>query len=109
MEASLKFYTEVLGLTIDKRYPAGPGVEITFLGQGETKLELICNDALTNIDLGAHVSTGFQIDNMETMIETLKNKGVEVAEGPFEPSPAIRYFFIKDPDGYKIQLAELNN
>ena len=41
MEASLRFYQEIVGLTIDRRFQAGPGVEITFLGNDETKVELI--------------------------------------------------------------------
>ena len=28
MEESLKFYTEILGLDVDKRFQAGPGLEI---------------------------------------------------------------------------------
>ena len=40
LEESLKFYQEIIGLPIDRRFKAGPGVEIAFLGDGETKLEL---------------------------------------------------------------------
>lgn len=107
MDDSLKFYTEVLDLKVDRKYPAGPGVEIAFLGKGETKFELICNEALKDIDLGAHVSTGFQVESVDAFIETLKTKNIDVIEGPFEPSPAIKFFYIKDPNGYKIQLVEL--
>lgn len=40
MEESLRFYQEIVGLNIVNRFPAGPGVEIVFLGDGETKVEL---------------------------------------------------------------------
>jgi len=36
----------------------------------------------------------------------LKGKGIPVFAGPFEPSPHIKFFYIKDPNGYKIQLVE---
>ena len=38
MDESLKFYEEVVGLILDKRFNAGPGMEIAFLGDGETKV-----------------------------------------------------------------------
>ncbi len=34
MEESLKFYQEVVGLKLNRRFEAGPGVEIAFLGDG---------------------------------------------------------------------------
>ena len=37
MQESLKFYQEIVGLCIDSRMNAGPGVEIAFLGDGQTK------------------------------------------------------------------------
>ncbi len=108
MDTSLEFYVGVLGLTIDRKYLAGPGVEIAFLGDGESKFELICSDALKEVNLSSHVSTGFQVDNVDETIEVLKQKGIEILEGPFEPSPAIKFFYIQDPNGYRIQLVQLN-
>lgn len=39
-----------MGLKLDKRFNVGPGMEICFLGEGETKLEVICNEKFKNID-----------------------------------------------------------
>ena len=36
LDASVRFYQDVVWLPINKRYPAGPGVEIAFLGGGDT-------------------------------------------------------------------------
>ena len=41
MEESLKFYHEIIGLPVDRRFKMGPEAEIAFLGDGETKLELM--------------------------------------------------------------------
>ena len=41
LEESLSFYQDIVGLTVDRRFQAGPGMEIVFLGDGETKVELI--------------------------------------------------------------------
>jgi lactoylglutathione lyase len=39
LEESLKFYQEIAGLSLERRFGAGPGSEIAFLGNGETKIE----------------------------------------------------------------------
>ncbi len=49
LEESLKFYQEIVGLKINKRFNAGPGREIAFLGDGETKIELICDEEIKEV------------------------------------------------------------
>ena len=68
MEESVRFYQEIVGLTIDRRFQGGPGVEITFLGNGETKVELICNEEIKDINIGQNISLGFEVDSVDDMI-----------------------------------------
>ena len=106
MEDSVKFYQEIVGLSISKRYPAGPGMEICFLGEGETKVELIYNPnqkAPGNVE---GISLGFEIESVDEKIQFIKEKGLEVAGGPFQPNPHIKFFFVKDPNGVNIQFVE---
>lgn len=109
MEESIAFYTDVLGLSVDDRYKPAEHMEIVFLGEGETKFEMICNKQLQEIVFTDHVSTGFQIDSVDEKIKYLTDKGISVSSGPFEPSPRIKFFYIKDPNGYKIQLVEFRS
>ncbi len=106
MERSLAFYCGVLGLEAAKRYPAGPGVEIAFLGTGETKLELICRADEKDIRIGGHISVGFEVESLDETMRRLAAKGVAVHSGPFQPNEHIRFFFVLDPDGLKVQLVE---
>jgi len=39
IDASVKFYEDVVGLTISRRFKAGPDTEIAFMGDGETKVD----------------------------------------------------------------------
>lgn len=106
MEASLKFYQEIVGLFLNRRFTAGPSVEISFLGDGGTEVELICDPnhpAPGNVE---GVSLGFEVDSVDKMIEFIKEKGLEVASGPFQPNPHIKFFFVKDPNGVSIQFVE---
>lgn len=106
MDACLKFYQEVVGLPLNRRFTAGLGVEISFLGDGETEVELICDPnhpAPGNVE---GVFLGFVVESVDNMIEFIKEKGLEVASGPFQPNPHIKFFFVKDPNGVSIQFVE---
>lgn len=107
MEESLRFYGEIVGLEIDRRFNSGPGMEIAFLGDGETKVELIYNENSKDINLGKDISWGFQVESVDEMIDFVKAKGIEIYEGPFQPNPNTKFFYILDPNGLKIQFVEM--
>ena len=106
MEASLDFYTNILNLEIDNKMKPSEDMEIVFLCKGETKLELVYNLSEKNILYNGNVSTGFSVDSVDEYIEYLKTKNVSILEGPFQPNPNVRFFYINDLNGYKIQLVE---
>lgn len=106
LEASLKFYQEIVGLDISKKFSAGPGVEIAFMGDGETKVELIYNEAIKDVDLGHDISLGFEVKSVEEMMTLVKGKGIDIHSGPFQPNPHTKFFYVLDPNGLKIQFVE---
>lgn len=106
MEESLKFYREIVGLPLKRRFGAGPEVEIAFLGEGETEIELMYNRAIREVDLGRDISLGFEVKSVDEMIAFVKEKGITDIVGPLSPNPHVRFFFVKDPNGLKIQFVE---
>lgn len=106
MEESLKFYQEIVGLPLSRKFGAGPGVEISFLGEGETKVELIWNEKNEDVSIGPDISIGFKVDSLEEKIAFLEGKGVKLHSGPFAPNPQTKFLFILDPNGLKIQFVE---
>jgi lactoylglutathione lyase len=106
MEDSLKFYQEIIGLNIDRRFNAGPEMEIAFLGDGETKVELICNKNVNDVNLGKDISIGFEVKSVDEMMNFVKEKGIDIHSGPFQPNPHVKYFFVEDPNGLKVQFVE---
>ena len=106
LEESLRFYQEIVGLTIARKFQAGPGVEITFLGNGETKVELIYNEGIKEIGIGHNISLGFEVDSVDDMMAFVKERGITIHSGPFEPNPNIKFFYVLDPNGLKIQFVE---
>ena len=106
MEASLKFYREIVGLPLQRRFTAGPGVEIAFLGEEGTKVELICNEKLKEIHIGPDISLGFAVKSLDEKISFLEGKGIKLHSCPFAPNPHTKFFYILDPNGLKIQFVE---
>ena len=106
MEESLKFYQEIVGLTIDRRFHAGLETEIVFLGDGETKIELIATQQGDVVNIGQDISLGFEVDSVDEMMAFVKEKGIDIHSGPFEPTPHVKFFYVLDPNGLKIQFAE---
>lgn len=106
MEESLQFYQEVVGLTMIRRFESHPGSEIAFLGDGETKVELICNANQQTVNLGEDISLGFEVESLDEKVEYVKAKGIQVQGGPFQPNPNVKFFYILDPNGLKIQFVE---
>ena len=106
MEESLRFYQEIVRLGVDRKFKAGPGMEIAFLGDGETKVELIYNEKSKDVSIGQDISLGFEVDSLDEMMAAVKEKGIDIHSGPFQPNPHIKFFYVLDPNGLKIQFAE---
>lgn len=106
MENSLKFYQEIVGLPLNRRFAAGLGTEISFLGDGETKVELICDPKHKAPGKVEGISLGFEVKSIDEMIKFIKEKGLEVESGPYQPNPHVKFFYVRDPDGVSIQFVE---
>jgi len=106
MDESVKFYEEIIGLPVQQRFETEDGVEISFLGEGETKIELIFDQSKKSINLDPDISWGFRVNSLEETMRFLVNKRINIIAGPIEPNPNIRFIYIHDPNGMKIQLVE---
>jgi lactoylglutathione lyase len=108
LEESVAFYSSLPELQVLKRFPAGPGVEIAFLGNSadnETLVELIADGNRRPVQFGESISLGFAVKSMNGMLDMVKSKGIPVHAGPFE-TPGFKFFCIKDPNGLNIQFFE---
>lgn len=113
LDESIKFYTELLGMDLIKKndYPDGE-FTLAFVGYGAepdtTVLELCYNYGHDDYDLG----NGFGHIALETFdiygtTETLRKGGAQIVR---EPGPMkhgkTEIAFIKDPDGYLVELIQ---
>lgn len=108
LEASVKFYQEAFGFEESRRrdFPDSKFtlVYLTLPGD-EYELELTYNYDHAAYDLGdgyGHIA--ISSDDLEKLHEEHKNKGFNVMDLKGLPGTDPSYYFITDPDGYKIEV-----
>jgi lactoylglutathione lyase len=104
--ASLKFYTEVIGLTIDRVFQPNPNMQIAFLGSGETKVELIYDQKGSSRNYGKAISIGFEVESVDHLIKKLEESNIKLESGPHQPNPTIKFIYVLDPNGVHVQFVE---
>ncbi len=111
LEKSITFYTDVLGMTELRRneYPDGK-FTLAFLGYGDeannTVLELTYNWGVDSYEVGTafgHLAIG--VPDVYEACKKMKEMGGEIIReaGPMNAGNTI-IAFLKDPDGYEIEL-----
>ncbi len=114
MDASLKFYCELLGMKLLRRkdYPGGE-FTLAFVGYGDESdhsvIELTYNWGEDKYELGnayGHIALG--VDDIYSTCEQIKTQGGKVVReaGPMKHGSTV-IAFVEDPDGYKIELIQL--
>ena len=111
MDASLHFYTKVLGMQQLRKmdFPDGK-FTLAFVGYGEmsdaTVLELTHNWDTAEYDHGdayGHIAIG--VDDVYAACDRIRDAGGKVVReaGPMKSGTTV-LAFVEDPDGYKIEL-----
>lgn len=111
VEKSLKFYEELLEMKLRKEMRLEDAT-LYFLSdkEGYTEIELTHNDETP--PNGYEVGTGFghfafEVESMDAFTKKLHDFGCEYFYEPFNLSGYnFKIAFIKDPDGYEIELIE---
>lgn len=113
LDASLKFYTELLGMQLIKKldFPEGE-FTLAFVGYGpeeeNTMIELTYNYDGGPYEIGtAYGHIALETSDIYATAETLRAGGAEITR---EPGPMkhgkTHIAFLKDPDGYMIELVQ---
>jgi catechol 2,3-dioxygenase-like lactoylglutathione lyase family enzyme len=114
-ESTIAFYTGVLGFRERERKripetPSGP-LDLIYLELGGTTVEVMCYPLAKTIpSRSAELRLGWQclaleVDDMDSALSMLKEKGVEAAWGPVK-RPDYARAEIRDPDGNPIELRQ---
>jgi lactoylglutathione lyase len=109
IERSLAFY-EKLSFEEWRRAPIGDEAINVFIGMpgDETAIELTYNHGVDSYDHGTgygHIAIG--VEDLEGTLERLAAEGIEPEKPPYRPggrTEGHRICFVRDPDGYRIEL-----
>jgi len=109
LDASIRFYTRVLGMQELRRkdYPEGE-FTLAFVGYGDeannTVIELTHNWGTDRYDVGAGFGhLAIEVDDVYTAVDEVKARGGKVIRGPMNAGTTV-IAFVEDPDGYQIEL-----
>lgn len=108
MDASIRFYTEVLQMKLVDRVALNPEVELAFLsfaGQESVQIELIGrgHDGLPNESIVHHLA--FTVSDIEAEVERLKSLGVKmIDERPRTILDGVQIAFFYGPDSEQLEL-----
>lgn len=111
LEQSIEFYCDVMGMKLLRRkdYPEGK-FTLAFVGYGDetenTVLELTHNWDTNQYDMGnAYGHIAIEVEDVYAACDAIKAKGGNVVReaGPMKGGSSI-LAFVKDPDGYMVEL-----
>lgn len=113
LEASTRFYTEVMGLTVSDRIAD----QMVFLRAGEDHHDLALSrlpaDAPDRDDLPRYTRPGLEhfsyyvesVEEMRRAVEVARSHGVTIERGIGQHGPGGNWFLVfKDPDGNNVEI-----
>lgn len=107
LDAALAFYTGFLGLRETRRHTIGDEATLVFLTDesGNHHIELTHNHDGRDYELGNQFGhMALVVDDLERVVEDVERRGWWYRRS--KPQSSSRYIFVKDPDGYDIEILE---
>ncbi|MBR3504872.1 MAG: VOC family protein [Clostridia bacterium] len=112
MDASLKFYTEVLGFELTHKQQAGTST-LAFLNIGTCLLELIQSAVYEERTPGQVDHIAVEVKGIESLVEDLRAKGVHFLADQINVAPGlldgVKNIFFTGPDGERFEFFEYYN
>ena len=111
IDRSVAFY-EALGFEEVGRFPIRDEAINVFMnipGDGDSpRLELTYNHGVDSYDLGtAYGHIAISADDLDATLEQLAGQGIEPEKPPYSVREGgSRLCFVRDPDGYRVELIE---
>ncbi|TBL80678.1 VOC family protein [Paenibacillus thalictri] len=110
MDASVRFYSEVIGLKLVHRARLEDGVELGFMsfeGSDNIEIELIGRGSSDKPDNGKVHHIAFTVSDIEAEVERLKGLGVKLLdETPRVILDGVKIAFFFGPDGERLEYFE---
>jgi len=110
IDATVKFYTEALGLTESRRHTSPRGAQLVFLQTPNSDEEIeICQmpDGAPSVEVQEDLMhLAFEVEDLNQFAAEAKAAGYELSDGPTETSSGSVIAFIDAPEGYEVELIQ---
>jgi len=109
LDASVKFYKEVLGLEEVRRSKSPRGSELVFLKapQSEGLIEICFYPNSGKVEVQEDLThLGFEVDSLEEFGKHIASLGIEFSDGPTMKETGGGFAFVDAPEGYEVELIE---
>jgi lactoylglutathione lyase len=107
LDATLEFYRGFLGLTEVRRKEIGDEATLVFLTDDAAAyhIELTVNHGKTGYELGDQFGhLAFFTDDLDRVVREVERRGWWYRRS--RPELGSRYIFVKDPNGYDVEILE---
>ena len=103
LDASVAYYTRVLGLTVDFTAPGW-----AFLSRGSFRVMLgECSDAMPASELGDHSYFAYvTVDGVDALFAELDGNGAETTNRPMDKPWGLREFGVRTLDGHRLTFGQ---
>ncbi len=110
LDRSIRFYSEVFGLSVRKRARLNDTTELAFLPVGDSEIELVCKQGefpFAREGIVNHLA--FRVADVAAILDHLRKYNAElIHEQPrLLESVGARIAFFRGPDGEKLELLDL--
>ena len=110
LAASVKFYTEALGLTVSRQHTSPRGAQLVFLSTPNSPEEI----ELCQMPSGAEpvkvqsdlTHLAFEVEDLEKFAAAAAAKGYPLSDGPTKTGSGSVIAFIDAPEGYEVELIQ---
>ena len=109
LERTVKFYTEIIGLTETRRHKSPRGSELVFLAtpNSEEEIEICSYPSSGGVQVQEDLThLAFQFDSLEEFGKHIHAHGIEYSDGPHMKDTGGGFAFIDAPEGYEIELIQ---
>jgi len=110
LEATVKFYKEVLGLQETRRHKSPRGSELVFLKapQSDELIEICFYPSSGAVQVQPDLThLGFEVESLEEFGKHLASLGLKFSDGPTMRPGGGGFAFIDAPEGYEVELLEI--
>ncbi len=110
LAASVKFYTECLGLKVSRQHTSPRGAQLVFLATPGSAEEI----ELCQMPAGAEpvkvqpdlTHLAFEVEDLEKFAAEAAAKGYPLSDGPTKTGSGSVIAFIDAPEGYEVELIQ---